>query len=93
MITEQKNNYKIGGNNCNLQSIERLTLIFNIMEQPIIIPDEIVISKIYFVRNQKVMIDSDLAELYSVETKRLIEQVNRNIYRFPEDFMFQLTEN
>lgn len=44
-------------------------------------------SKIYFIRGLKVMLDSDLAELYGVETKRLKEQVNRNISRFPEDFM------
>lgn len=54
--------------------------------------DDIVVNKIYIIRNQKVMLDSDLAELYGVETKRLNEQVGRNIDRFPEDFMFQLTE-
>ncbi|MGI4727418.1 MAG: ORF6N domain-containing protein, partial [Janthinobacterium lividum] len=47
-------------------------------------------SKIYQIRNQKVMLDEDLAELYGVETKRLNEQVKRNIDRFPEDFMFSL---
>jgi len=47
--------------------------------------------KIYQVRGQKVMLDSDLAELYGVENRRLNEQVTRNIERFPEDFMFQLT--
>jgi hypothetical protein len=46
---------------------------------------------IYVFRGQKVMLDSDLAELYGVETKRLNEQVNRNLERFPEDFMFQLS--
>jgi hypothetical protein len=46
---------------------------------------------IYLIRGQRVMIDSDLANLYEVETKRLNEQVRRNIDRFPEDFMFQLT--
>ena len=56
-----------------------------------LIPDDIIIGKIYIIRNQKVMIDSDLAILYQVETKRLNEQVNRNQDRFPEDFMFQLT--
>jgi hypothetical protein len=56
-----------------------------------VIPDETVINKIYLIRNEKVMLDSDLAELYGVETKRLNEQVKRNIDRFPEDFMFQLT--
>ena len=48
--------------------------------------------KIYVIRHQKVMLDEDLAELYGVETKRLNEQVGRNIDRFPEDFMFKLTE-
>ena len=58
----------------------------------IIIPDEIIMSKILLIRNQKVMIDRDLAELYGVTTKRLNEQVKRNANRFPENFMFQLTE-
>ena len=52
-----------------------------------------VVNKIYEIRGQKVMLDSDLAELYGVETKRLNEQIKRNSDRFPEDFMFQLTEN
>ena len=47
---------------------------------------------IYIIRGQKVMLDSDLAELYKVETKRLNEQVRRNTERFPGDFMFQLTK-
>lgn len=46
---------------------------------------------IYVVRGQKVILDSDLAELYQVETKHLNRQVRRNLLRFPEDFMFQLT--
>lgn len=46
---------------------------------------------IYTIRNCQVMLDSDLAMLYGVETKRLKEQVKRNIDRFPDDFMFQLT--
>jgi phage regulator Rha-like protein len=53
-------------------------------------PDETIIRKIYFIRDQKVMLDFDLATLYDVETKRLNEQVKRNIDRFPEDFMFRL---
>jgi len=53
---------------------------------------EEIISRIHFVRGQKVMLDYDLAALYEVETKRLNEQqVKRNIERFPEDFMFRLT--
>jgi hypothetical protein len=57
------------------------------------IPDEVLMNKIYLIRGQKVMIDSDLSELYGVETRRLNEQVKRNMPRFPEDFMFQLSEN
>lgn len=48
-------------------------------------------SMIYMIRGQKVMIDSDLAELYGVETKYLNKAVKRNLLRFPKDFMFQLT--
>ncbi len=55
-----------------------------------IITDEIVMSKIFFIRNQKVMMDRDLAELYGVSTKVLKQAVRRNIIRFPEDFMFEL---
>ncbi|MBY0412703.1 MAG: ORF6N domain-containing protein [Bdellovibrionales bacterium] len=47
---------------------------------------------IYIIRGQKVMLDSDLAKLYGIETKRLKEQVRRNIDRFPDDFMFELTK-
>ena len=49
-------------------------------------------SKIYTIRGQKVMLDFDLADMYGVKTSRLNEQVKRNIERFPEDFMFQLTK-
>jgi len=52
------------------------------------IADEVIVSKIYLVRGQKVMIDRDLAELYGVETKRLKEAVRRNASRFPLDFLF-----
>jgi hypothetical protein len=56
------------------------------------IPEQLIVSKIYLIRDKKVMLDNDLAELYQVETKRLNEQVKRNLSRFPEDFMFQLTD-
>jgi alkylated DNA nucleotide flippase Atl1 len=49
-----------------------------------------VLQLIHKIRSQKVMLDSDLAEMYGVETKRLNEQVKRSIDRFPDDFMFQL---
>ncbi len=53
---------------------------------------EVLVTKIYYVRNTKVLLDRDLANLYDVSTKRLKEQVRRNKERFPEDFMFQLTK-
>lgn len=53
-------------------------------------PNETVLDKIYVIRNQKVLLDRDLAQLYGIETKRLNEAVKRNLSRFPEDFMFQL---
>ncbi|MBL7746193.1 MAG: ORF6N domain-containing protein [Chitinophagaceae bacterium] len=59
--------------------------------KPPVLPEELVMNKIYFIRGQKVMLDEDLAELYQVDTKRLNEQVKRNGERFPEDFMFRLT--
>lgn len=56
------------------------------------VSDEVITNKIYFIRGQKVMIDRDLAALYNVETKQLKRQVVRNIERFPEDFMFELSK-
>lgn len=52
---------------------------------------EVIQEKIYLIRGHKVMLDRDLAELYGVDTKRLKEQVKRNLRRFPHDFMFELT--
>jgi hypothetical protein len=59
------------------------------MNDQTLLSEETISNNIYFIRNQKVMIDSDLASLYGIENKRLNEQVKRNISRFPEDFMFQ----
>ena len=53
--------------------------------------EEVIISRIHTIRNQKIMLDFDLAEMYGIETKRLKHAVRRNIERFPEDFMFELT--
>lgn len=58
----------------------------------LLLPDETVMNKIFHVRNQKVMLDMDLAMLYQVETRALKQAVKRNILRFPDDFMFQLTK-
>ena len=57
-----------------------------------IVPAELIERKIYLIRDKKVMLDSDLAKLYDVETKVLNQAVKRNIARFPEDFMFQLNK-
>jgi len=59
----------------------------------LMLPDEVVINKIYLIRGQKVMLDRDLAELYGVETKVLNQAVKRNSERFPKDFMFQLMQD
>ena len=56
-----------------------------------LIPDEIIINKIYLIRGIKVMLDHDLAEMYGVETRVLKQAIKRNIERFPEDFMFEMT--
>lgn len=61
-------------------------------ETALAIPNEIILNKIYFIRGHKVMLDSDLAELYQVETKVLKQSVKRNMDIFPEHFMFELTE-
>lgn len=61
-------------------------------EDKSVVPNDLIASKILLIRDQKVMIDSDIADLYGVPTKRLNEQVKRNIERFPSNFMFELTK-
>ncbi|MET0944470.1 MAG: ORF6N domain-containing protein [Flavobacterium sp.] len=62
------------------------------MQDQSLLSEETISNKIYFIRNQKVMLDTDLASLYEVETKVLKQAVKRNISRFPEDFMFELNK-
>jgi hypothetical protein len=62
------------------------------MKEIQILPDETIINKIYIIREKKVMIDRDLAELYGVDTRILNQSVKRNLKRFPDDFMFQMTK-
>jgi len=57
-----------------------------------LIPQEVIEEKIFLIREQKVMIDSDLADLYGVTTRNLKRQVRRNLKRFPQEFMFKLTK-
>jgi phage regulator Rha-like protein len=58
-----------------------------------LIAAELIATKIFEIRGKKVMLDSDLAKLYGVGTKQLVRQVKRNINRFPDDFMYQLTKS
>jgi len=58
----------------------------------LIIPDEIIMNQIYYIRGYKVMLDRDLVSLYGVETKVLKQAVKRNTKRFPNDFMFEMTK-
>ena len=61
-------------------------------KRPMMVPEEVIINKIYIIRAQKVMLDVDLAVLYGVSTGNFNKSVQRNIRRFPDDFMFQLTK-
>lgn len=85
----------------NCQGVEQSASIKNmkIQEKPmkklknqILIDEETLVSKIFVIRSKKIMLDRDLANLYGVETRTLNQSVKRNIERFPEDFMFQLTK-
>jgi len=62
------------------------------MKKGSLLPDELIINKIILLRDQKVLVDRDLAELYDVDTRTLNQAVKRNLKRFPEDFMFQMTK-
>lgn len=62
------------------------------LKSGVTIIEESIIGKIHLIRGQKVMIDKDLAALYGIETRRLKEQVNRNLERFPGHYMFELTK-
>jgi ORF6N domain len=64
----------------------------NLTNTGLIVPVELIERRIYLIRGHKVMVDFDLAELYGVSTRQLNQQVSRNMKRFPDDFMFQLTK-
>jgi len=61
-------------------------------QSPAVVPVELIEKKIYLIRGHKVMLSADLAKLYGVEVRVLVQAVKRNIERFPEDFMFQLSQ-
>jgi hypothetical protein len=81
--------------NCDLKIIFNFTIANEIhmskKTNHLAVPDEIISSRIYLIRGKKVIIDQDLAKLYQVDTKVLKQAVRRNIERFPEDFMFELS--
>jgi ORF6N domain len=77
----QKNKYRF----TNLKNMAKVNKSLTVLEEK-------VINKIYLIRDKKVMLDFDLAEMYAVETKQLKRQVKRNPERFPKDFMFELTK-
>jgi hypothetical protein len=81
--------------NCDLKIIFNFTIANEIhmsrKTNQLTVPDEIISSRIYLIRGKKVIIDQDLAKLYQVDTKVLKQAVRRNIERFPEDFMFELS--
>lgn len=62
------------------------------MNSEILLSEETISNTIYYIRNQKVMLDRDLAKLYGIETRVLKQAVKRNLIRFPEDFMFELSK-
>jgi len=62
------------------------------MHSEILLSEETISNTIYYIRNQKVMLDRDLAKLYGIETRVLKQAVKRNLIRFPEDFMFELSK-
>lgn len=66
-------------------------MLWNLKDPKATIPEDQILNAILFIRGEKVILDYDLARLYGVETKRLNEQVRRNIEKFPDDFMFQMT--
>lgn len=61
-------------------------------ELQVLVAEQKILNKIYVIRNEKIMLDKDLAEMYNVETKQLKRQVKRNKERFPKDFMFELNQ-
>ena len=73
-------------------NVARLLQVIGMVNKKSLIPVDRIEKAILLIRGQKVMLDADLAELYGVETKVLVQAVKRNLERFPEDFMFQLSQ-
>lgn len=88
----QLNNLEVAECDIKFKSIKLVIMAKKKKEHKVSIPEEVLMQRIYLIRDKKVMLDRDLAELYGVQTKRLKERVRRNIERFPEDFMFEMTK-
>jgi len=73
-------------------NVARLPKVIGMVNEKSLIPVDRIEKAILLIRGQKVMLDADLAELYGVETRVLVQAVKRNLERFPEDFMFQLSQ-
>jgi hypothetical protein len=84
--------YDIIGTRADQVKVARLPQVIGMVNKKSLIPVDRIEKAILLIRGQKVMLDADLAELYDVETKVLVQAVKRNLERFPEDFMFQLSQ-
>jgi hypothetical protein len=73
-------------------NVARLPLVIGMVNKKSLIPVDRIEKAILLIRGQKLMLDADLAELYGVETKVLVQAIKRNLERFPEDFMFHLSQ-
>ncbi len=78
-------------NEAGFANLYLIPIIMAKKELQLLVAEQKILNKIYAIRGQKIMLDSDLAEMYGVETKRLNEQLKRNLKRFPKDFMFALS--
>lgn len=77
---------------CSLKNILEVHFVAEQNKEIVVINEDTIKNKIYYIRNQKVMLDFELAEIYGYSTKRFNEQVKRNNEKFDDDFMFQLTD-
>jgi hypothetical protein len=82
----------ITGARADQVKVAKLPQVIGMVNKKSLIPDDRIEKVILLIRGQKVMLDADLAELYGVETRVLVQAVKRNLERFPEDFMFQLSQ-
>lgn len=78
---------------CSLKNILEVHFVAEQNKEIVVINEDTIKNRIYYIRNQKVMLDFELAEIYGYETKTFNQQVKNNIEKFDEDFRFQLTKD